>query len=88
MPRKESKKIVIADGFRQDRRIVLLVGKKSQQLNLQAKPAVDNSTQRVKAKPKMPYFDYLSLQSKVSKLGCLLAKAIQGVWLALKGGAT
>ena len=37
-----------ADGFRQDRRIVLLVSKKSQQLNLQAKPAVDNSTQRVK----------------------------------------
>jgi DNA-binding Lrp family transcriptional regulator len=56
-----------ADGFRQDRRIVLLVGKKSQQLNLQAKPAVDNSTQRVKAKPKMPYVDYLSLQAKVSK---------------------
>jgi len=56
-----------ADGFRQDRRIVLLVGKKSQQLNLQAKPAVDNSTQRVKAKPKMPYVDYLSLQAGVSK---------------------
>ena len=50
-----------ADGFRQNRRTVLLVGKKSQQPNLQAKPAVDNSTQRVKAKPKMPYVDYLSL---------------------------
>ena len=56
-----------AEGFRQDRQIVLLVGKKSQQLNLQAKPAVDNSTQRVKAKPKMPYVDYLALQAKVSK---------------------
>jgi DNA-binding Lrp family transcriptional regulator len=56
-----------AEGFRQDRRIVLLVGKKSQQLNLQAKPAVDNSTQRVKAKPKMPFVDYLALQNKVSK---------------------
>ena len=56
-----------ADGFRQDRRIVLLVDKKSQQLNLQAKPAVDNSTQRVKTKPKMPYVDYLALQAKVSK---------------------
>ena len=56
-----------AEGFRQERRIVLLVGKKFQQLNLQAKPAVDNSTQRVKAKPKMPYVDYLALQAKVSK---------------------
>jgi len=56
-----------AEGFRQDRQIVLLVGKKSQQLSLQAKPAVDNSTQRVKAKPKMPYVDYLALQAKVSK---------------------
>ena len=56
-----------ADGFRQDRRIVLLVGKKSQQLNLQAKPAVDNSTLQVKIKPKMPYMDYLALQNKVSK---------------------
>jgi len=55
------------DGFRQDRLLVLLVGKKSQQLNLQAKPAVDNSTQRVKAKPKMPYVDYLAIQAKVSK---------------------
>ena len=55
------------EGFRQERRIVLLVGKKSQQLNLQAKPAVDNSTQRVKAKPKMPFVDYLALQAKVSK---------------------
>lgn len=56
-----------AEGFRQDRQIVLLVGKKSQQLSLQAKPAVNNSTQRVKAKPKMPYVDYLALQAKVSK---------------------
>ena len=56
-----------ADGFRQDRRIVLLVGKKSQQLNLQAKPAVDNSTQQVKAKLKMPYVDYLAIQATVSK---------------------
>ncbi len=56
-----------AGGFRRDRLLVLLIGKKSQQLNLQAKPAVDNSTQRVKAKPKMPYVDYLSLQAKVSK---------------------
>ena len=56
-----------AEGFRQDRRIVLLVGKKSQQLNLQAKPAVDNSTLQVKIKPKMPYMDYLALQNKVSK---------------------
>ena len=56
-----------AEGFRQDRRIALLVGKKSQQLNLQAKPAVDNSIQRVKAKPKMPFVDYLSLQATVSK---------------------
>lgn len=39
-----------AKGVRQDRRIVLIVGKKSQQLNLQAKPAVNNSTQRVLAK--------------------------------------
>ena len=43
------------------------LNKKSQQLNLQAKPAVDNSTQRVKTEPKMPYVDYLSLQAKVSK---------------------
>ena len=56
-----------AEGFRQDRQIVLLVSKKSQQVNLQAKPAVDNSTQRVKTKPKMPFVDYLSLQSRVSK---------------------
>jgi DNA-binding Lrp family transcriptional regulator len=56
-----------AEGFRQDRRIVLLVGKKSQQLNLQAKPAIDNSTLQVKIKPKMPYMDYLALQNKVSK---------------------
>ena len=56
-----------AEGFRQDRRIVLLVGKKSQQLNLQAKPAVDKSTPQVKAKSKMPFVDYLSLQAKVSK---------------------
>ena len=56
-----------AGGFRQDRRIVLLVSKKSQRLNLQAKPAVDNSTQRVKAKPKMPYVDYLAIQATVSK---------------------
>ena len=56
-----------AEGFRQDRRIVLLVGKKFQQLNLQAKPAVDNSTPQVKAKSKMPFVDYLSLQAKVSK---------------------
>ena len=56
-----------AEGFRQDRRIVLLVSKKSQQLNLQAKPAVDNSTPQVKAKSKMPFVDYLSLQRRVSK---------------------
>ena len=56
-----------AEGFRRDRLLVLLIGKKSQQLNLQAKPAVDNSTQRVKAKPKMPFVDYLALQAKVSK---------------------
>ena len=56
-----------AEGFRQDRRIVLLVGKKSQQLNLQAKPAVDNSTPQVKTKSKMLFVDYLSLQAKVSK---------------------
>ena len=56
-----------AEGFRQDRRIVLLVGKKSQQLNLQAKPAVNNSTPQVKTKSKMPFVDYLSLQAKVSK---------------------
>lgn len=56
-----------ADGFRRDRLLVLLVGKKSQQRSLQAKPAVDNSTQRVKAKPKMPFVDYLALQAKVSK---------------------
>ncbi len=56
-----------AEGFRQERRIVLLVGKKSQQLNLQAKPAVDKSTQRVKTKPKITFVDYLALQAKVSK---------------------
>ena len=56
-----------AEGFRQDRRIVLLVGKKSQQLNLQAKPAVDNSTVPVKTLPNMKFVDYLALQNKVSK---------------------
>ena len=56
-----------ADGFRRDRLLVLLIGKKSQQLNLQAKPSVNNSTQQVKAKSKMPYVDYLALQAKVSK---------------------
>ena len=56
-----------ADGFQQDRQIVLLVGKKFQQPNLQAKPAVNNLTQGVKTKPKIPYVDYLSLQTKVSK---------------------
>ena len=56
-----------AEGFRQDRRIALLVGKKSQRLSLQAKPAVDNSTPQVKAKSKMPFVDYLSLQRRVSK---------------------
>jgi len=39
-----------AEGFRQDRQIVLLVGKKSQQLSLQAKPAVDNSTNNASPK--------------------------------------
>ncbi len=56
-----------AEGIRQSRQLVLLLGKKSQQLNLQAKPAVDDSTQRVKAKPKMPFVDYLAIQATVSK---------------------
>ena len=34
---------------------------------MQAKPAVDKSTPQVKAKSKMPFVDYLSLQAKVSK---------------------
>ena len=46
-----------AKGVRQDRRIVLIVGKKSQQLNLQAKPAVNNSAQRVLAKEISPRID-------------------------------
>jgi hypothetical protein len=62
--------------WKQERKLVLILPKKpnsllvshsGSQANLQASPAVDNSTQRVKAKPKMPYVDYLSLQAKVSK---------------------
>tara|TARA_B100000674_G_scaffold497875_1_gene533322 strand:- start:3535 stop:3837 length:303 start_codon:yes stop_codon:yes gene_type:complete len=34
---------------------------------LQAKPAINNLTQRVTAKPKMSFVDYLALQVKVSK---------------------
>ena len=34
---------------------------------MQAKPAINNLTQRVTAKPKMSFVDYLALQVKVSK---------------------
>ncbi len=63
-------------GWKQERKLVLILPKKpnsllvshsGSQANLQAKPAVDNSTPKVKAKLKMPYVDYLSLQEKVSK---------------------
>ena len=45
----------------------LLVSHFGLQDNLQASPAVDNSTVPVKTLPNMEFVDYLALQSKVSK---------------------
>ena len=66
-----------ADGtWKQERKLVLILPKKpnlllvshsGSQANLQASPAVDNSTISVKTLPNMKFVDYLALQNKVSK---------------------
>jgi len=62
--------------WKQERKLVLilpknpnssLVSQLSSQANLQASPAVDNSTVPVKTLPNMKFVDYLALQNKVSK---------------------
>jgi hypothetical protein len=45
----------------------LFVSHSGSQTNLQASPAVDNSTVPVKTLPNMKFVDYLALQDKVSK---------------------
>ena len=45
----------------------LLVSHFGSQANLQASPAVDNSTVPAKVLPNMKFVDYLALQNKVSK---------------------
>ncbi len=66
-----------ADGtWKQERKLVLILPKKPKPLlvshfgslaNLQASPAIDNSTVPAKVLPSMKFVDYLALQNKVSK---------------------
>ena len=62
--------------WKQERKLVLILPKKPKpllvshfgsQANLQASPAVDNSTVPAKVLPNMKFVDYLALQNKVSK---------------------
>jgi hypothetical protein len=62
--------------WKQERKLVLILPKKPKPLlvshfgslaNLQASPAVDNSTVPAKVLPSMKFVDYLALQNKVSK---------------------
>ena len=62
--------------WKQERKLVLILPKKPNFLlvshfglqdNLQASPAVDNSTVPVKTLPNIEFVDYLALQNKVSK---------------------
>ncbi len=62
--------------WKQERKLVLVLPKKpnsllvshsGSQANLQASPAVNNSTVPVKTLPNMKFVDYLALQNKVSK---------------------
>ena len=62
--------------WKQERKLALILPKKPKpllvshfgsQANLQASPAVDNSTVPAKVLPNMKFVDYLALQNKVSK---------------------
>ena len=64
------------ESWKQERKLVLILPKKPKpllvshfgsQANLQASPAVDNSTVPAKVLPNMKFVDYLALQNKVSK---------------------
>ena len=70
-PRKQ-----LNGSWKQERKLVLILPKKTKpllvshfgsQANLQASPAVDNSTVPVKTLPNTKFVDYLALQNKVSK---------------------